>query len=170
MCQMRRHVRHHQITRIPPDWRRRSQVTSGTPRCRAVAAMMRSGMSGTSLPGMVPRASATCDIRFLPSKNLDRHPQQSSRGPPSLRSAALPETRAPEPEGRRPSWRLAFWSKKNRGPQRRGSARRPLVVAGQDRQRGDPSPAKFRNFRRGPPSQRLCGEAAFHPARLLCRE
>ena len=50
---------HYQIVWIPAAWRRRSRVTSGRPRWRAVAAMIRSGMSGTTSRGMFGRASAT---------------------------------------------------------------------------------------------------------------
>lgn len=43
----------YQIVWIPAPCSRRSRVTSGTPRCNAVAAMMRSGMSATMSRGNV---------------------------------------------------------------------------------------------------------------------
>jgi len=53
----------YQIVWIPAAWRLRSRVTSGRPRCRAVAAMMQSGMSGTTSRGMDLSALATPDHR-----------------------------------------------------------------------------------------------------------
>ena len=49
----------YQIVWIPTACRRRSRVTRGKRRWRAVAAMMRSGMSGTMSRGMCGSASAT---------------------------------------------------------------------------------------------------------------
>ena len=59
---------YYQMVRTPELWMALSRLRSGSPKCKAVAAIMRSGMSGTWERGMYRTVSATPGVRAKRTK------------------------------------------------------------------------------------------------------